>query len=119
MQIKPIVMTALAVCWLGGCASAPPTGATDPATTAATEAAESTDSTTATATGETLTAQSGEPGSGVRYELKFRMDPNMVCSRDRRTGSHFERDYCRSAEQARAESDAARDFFLEAMRNSQ
>ena len=63
-----------------------------------------------------------EAGSGnFRYTMKFKRiaadDDKLKCSYGRKTGSHKRGTYCRSEEVAREEADAAREFFLEAMRN--
>lgn len=60
-----------------------------------------------------------ESGDGAySFTVNMVRADEVICSRDMATGSHKKWKYCRSAEDARIEREAAREFFQEAMRNS-
>lgn len=98
-----------------GCAGTSPT--TPPESSVA-SSAQVDAATPDAATTPDATATSGERGGGIVFNVNYRMPANIVCSHDRATGSHMEKEYCRSDAAAAEERATAQEFLRDRMRNS-
>lgn len=95
--------------------AAPEPGAADE------EAARAADANESEADDEGVITTTVVQGERFRYSMTLRRagtnEPGIVCSYDRRTGSHFRHRYCRTDEMAKLERQAAREFLEKAARN--